>query len=96
MPSPSTPTTVSVWVDDHDDTLTVIHDDELVGLYAEGDTRITRASHVEPGDPAAGQHPQMWYADMSPVHGPTLGGFCLRANALAAERDWLEENLGKE
>ena len=34
-----------------------------------------------------------WLADLSPVSGPLLGPFCLRSQALAAEQEWLVENL---
>lgn len=61
-----------------------LYDDALAPLLsALGDTTTRRASHVEP-DPAGG-----WQADMSPVGGPILRGFKLRAEALAAEREWL-------
>lgn len=45
-----------------------------------------RASHVEidPDD-------LLWYADLSPVGGPVLGGFPTRAKALAAEENWLRK-----
>ena len=49
-----------------------------------GSLAIARGSHVEPT--AAGQ----WTVDMSPVHGPVLGPFPSRSDALAAERQWLE------
>jgi len=45
---------------------------------------IRRGSHVEPDD--AGR----WWADLAPVNGPKLGPFVRRANALAAELEWLE------
>ena len=32
-----------------------------------------------------------WIADLRPVGGPVLGPFLLRGEALAAEREWLEE-----
>jgi len=50
-----------------------------------GAVSIARASHVEPG-------PDGWYADLSPVAGPLLGPFALRAEALAAEVKWLLDN----
>jgi hypothetical protein len=63
------------------------------GIYAEaidlsqlGDMAIRRASHVEPD--AAGR----WWADLTPVGGPTLGPFDRRSEALAAEMTWLEEH----
>ena len=55
-------------------------------LIAEADGTITRGSHVEPD-----QHGR-WFADLSPVSGPVLGGpFCQRTQALQAERSWLEQ-----
>jgi hypothetical protein len=76
---------------DTDGTLHCIYDDCLADLFKEGQTTITRASHVEPT--ADGQ----WTADMSPSGGPVLGPFPLRQTALDAEVAWLEEKLfGKE
>ena len=46
----------------------------------------TRASHVEPD--AEGQ----WWADLSPVEGPSLGPYPRRTEALGAEHNWLEAN----
>ena len=63
--------------------LRFIHDDSLAGLLAAGRPRIARASNVEPTP--EGQ----WEADLSPVGGPCLGPFPLRAEALSAEREWL-------
>ena len=60
--------------------------DELLDLRDIGPLTIQRASHVEPN--AAGQ----WTADLSPVHGPQLGPFTSRSEALAAEVDWLYSN----
>lgn len=57
---------------------------EAVDLASLGAPLLRRASHVEPG-PQGG-----WWADLSPVHGPTLGPFALRSRALAAEAAWLE------
>lgn len=68
-----------------DGSLSAIWDDGLVPLVAEGKATIVRASHVEPTDDG------QWTADMSPVNGPVLGPFALRADALAAERVWLQE-----
>ena len=59
---------------------------EKINLAALGSLAITRASHVEPTSDGR------WLADLSPVHGPTLGPFRLRSQAIAAERDWLEAN----
>ena len=57
--------------------------DETIDLGTLGHVHIRRGSHVEPD--AQGQ----WFADMSPVDGPTLGPFPTRSKALAAERRWL-------
>ena len=59
---------------------------EQIDLHALGRPTITRASHVEP-DPHG-----RWFADLSPVAGPTLGPFERRSQALAAEISWLEAN----
>jgi hypothetical protein len=67
-------------------TVSAIHDDELAGLFGEGTVRISRASMVEPT--ADGQ----WTAEMV-ADGTVLGPYKLRSEALAAERDWLEERM---
>ena len=60
--------------------------DEALDLAVLGPVSIRRASHVEPDQ--AGR----WWADLAPVHGPRLGPFALRSQALAAERLWLERH----
>lgn len=60
--------------------------DEAIDLGALGHVHVRRGSHVEPD--AEGQ----WFADMSPVGGPTLGPFAIRSDALAAEHGWLEQH----
>ena len=70
-----------------DGTVTVIYADTLAALFAEGALEISRASHVEPNN--EGQ----WVADLSPVNGPQLGPFPFRADALAAEVEWLNNAL---
>ena len=60
--------------------------DEALPLTELGRLTIARGSHVEPTD--AGQ----WTADLSPVGGPLLGPFATRSEALAAEREWLEQH----
>jgi hypothetical protein len=57
---------------------------EELDLPQLGSLAIARGSHVEPT--ATGQ----WTADLSPVHGPVLGPFPSRSDALTAERQWLE------
>jgi hypothetical protein len=57
---------------------------EELDLPQLGSLAIARGSHVEPD--ASGR----WTADLSPVHGPVLGPFPSRSDALTAERQWLE------
>lgn len=59
---------------------------ETIDLQTLGTMTIERASHVEPD--ADGQ----WWAELSPVDGPTLGPFARRRDALTAEQGWLEEH----
>lgn len=59
--------------------------DEVIDVQALGAVTIERASHVEP----EGQG--RWLADLAPVHGPVLGPFTRRSEALEAERAWLEQ-----
>jgi hypothetical protein len=56
---------------------------EQIDLAALGRLTITRASHVEPDEHGH------WYADMTPVNGPSLGPFAHRSEALDAEQEWL-------
>lgn len=71
-----------------DGTIQFIYTDDLRTLMAEGKAVTKRVSHVEPNDDGK------WVADLSPVmSGLTLGPFETRAEALAAERKWLEEHL---
>ena len=58
---------------------------EEVNLSELGRLSIQRGSHVEPT--ADGQ----WTADLSPVHGPQLGPFDCRTQALEAEVAWLNQ-----
>ncbi|MFA5767311.1 MAG: hypothetical protein WC919_05285 [Candidatus Paceibacterota bacterium] len=73
-----------------DGSIGAIHNDALAPLYDEGETEISRASHVEPIKTVAGDI--MWQADMSPVGGPKLEPRRLRSDALAAEVAWLKQN----
>lgn len=57
---------------------------EELDLPQLGSLVIARGSHVEPS------HEGQWTADLSPVHGPVLGPFPSRSDALLAERQWLE------
>jgi hypothetical protein len=60
--------------------------DESLDLATLGQLTIRRGSHVEPD--TEGQ----WRADLSPAHGPLLGPYAQRSQALEAERQWLENN----
>lgn len=59
---------------------------EAVDLASFGPLSIRRASHVEPDEFG------VWWADLSPLHGPKLGPFALRSEALNAEENWLEKH----
>lgn len=67
--------------------LLTIYSDSLAELFSEGHKTVRRASHVEPDENG------MWIADLAPVGGPKLPCCALRADALAAEIAWLQENL---
>ena len=69
-----------------DGAMRFVYDDELQALLQAGPSRTRRASFVEPNDRG------LWIADLSPINGPIFGPFPLRATALAAERDWIEEH----
>jgi hypothetical protein len=60
---------------------------EDIDLAQLGEVDVSRASWVEPDD-----HGQ-WWADLSPVNGPTLGPFHRRSAALDAEVQWLRSNV---
>jgi hypothetical protein len=59
---------------------------EAIDLAALGELTIRRAGHVEP-DFGGG-----WFADLSPLGGPTLGPFPRRSTALAAEQAWIDRH----
>jgi len=71
-----------------DGTAQAVYDDTLVELFDGRDLVTRRASHVEP---VAGG----WIADLWPVGGPALTGYRTRAEALAAERVWLDGALAR-
>lgn len=60
--------------------------DETIDLACMGRLSITRASHVEPDTQGN------WLADLAPVHGPRLGPYAQRSEALNAEHAWLSEH----
>ncbi len=62
---------------------------EEIDLACLGDVQVRRGSHVEP------DRDGRWWADLSPVNGPTLGPFAKRSEALAAENIWLTAHLLK-
>ena len=57
--------------------------DDTFDFACLGDLKIRRVSFVEPDDQGH------WFADLSPVLGPTLGPFDKRSAALEAELNWL-------
>jgi hypothetical protein len=59
---------------------------EAIDLHALGQPHITRASLVEPDEQGR------WWSNLSPVHGPRLGPFQLRTQALDAEQEWLSRH----
>ncbi|HEY2159392.1 MAG TPA: hypothetical protein VGH33_27450 [Isosphaeraceae bacterium] len=59
---------------------------EEIELTVLGQARITRASHVEPDEKG------LWWVDLAPVGGPTLGPFDRRSESLEAELNWLQAN----
>ena len=65
--------------------LRYIYSDALAPLNALGETKIVRASHVEPKG-------SEWFADLSPIDGPILGPYQLRDDALQAEVEWIHKN----
>lgn len=86
-----------------DGSLQFVYADELCELFeddaAQGRVVTTRASHVEPFGLG-------WLADMRPVGGPVLldtntdnplgrVAFKTRAEALSAERAWLDEHMAQ-
>lgn len=61
---------------------------EDIDIAALGNVQsIIRASIIEPTDG------NRWVPDMGPVGGPVLGAFDKRSDALAAEANWIEENI---
>jgi len=70
-----------------DGTIHVIYSDDLLPLLKQGKADIRRASSVEPTSDGR------WQADMSPVGGPVLPSRETRAEALAAEISWLNDNI---
>lgn len=58
--------------------------EEVIDLASLGPVTITRASHVEPDSHGR------WWADLFPRHGPVLGPFSSRSEAVREEQTWLE------
>lgn len=79
---------------DQQGTIEGIYSDAFAGIISQGDSKVTRASHVEPG--VDDSNNPCWYADLSPVGGPQLGPFTLRQTALNEEVAWLEKNIFDE
>lgn len=81
-----------------DGSLAFIYSDDVAQLFV-GEPQVTRrASHVEPMA-TYGFVGDGWLADMRPSGGPILLGphglgYLTREAALAAERQWLREELG--
>jgi hypothetical protein len=78
---------------DHDGSITFVYSDEVMQALGDlGPAVSPRASHVE--SPDGGKH---WTADMQPLCGQpvVLGPFPSRAEALAAEHDWLLRHLSE-
>ena len=63
-----------------------IYHDDLRPLLTAGDAHIRRASRVEPTPDG------QWTADLTPMHGPILGPYLTRTEALTAETDWLTQH----
>lgn len=88
-----------------------VYDDALADLFdGDGEATVTRASHVEPqgggwladmrpvGGPVLGANGEgdgvtMWICDQADRH--YLAPFKARADALAAERRWLDSYFSK-
>ena len=75
-------------------TLTIRPEGSLIAIYTEaldlvslGDIQIRRVSHVEPDE--RGQ----WWADLSPIHGPILGPYSNRSQALNAEHQYITSRI---
>ena len=69
----------------------------FIGIYSDsfdysefGKPQIRRASHVEPDTTGH------WFADLSPVDGPTLGPFDKRNEAIDAELEFLNAMLANQ
>ena len=75
-----------------DGQMRVVYDDAIRPLMDIGNSRIERASHVEPGDPTRGQDPKKWYANITFDLNVMLGPFDERHEALEAELKWLDDH----
>lgn len=75
------------------DKMVFIYKDSMIPLLEIGKADVKRASHVEPKE---NNGKIEWTADLSPIiPGKVLGPFNTREEALSAEVEWLEDNLGK-
>ena len=67
--------------------------DDLLAEVFDGERQVTtRVSFVEPDADSIDEI--RWMADLAPIAGPMLGPFRTRAEALAAERNWLRQERG--
>ncbi len=66
-----------------------IYGDKMRPFLDLGKAEVKRASHVEPSTVDGSIK---WFADLSPVGGPTLGPFDERQDALDQEVEWLNQN----
>ena len=77
---------------DNAGTITLIYADDLRAVMDVGKVTIMRASHVEPISTINGTR-YLWKSDLTPVNGPVLGPFETRAEALAAEVEYLNQEV---
>lgn len=70
-----------------DGSVRFVWDDALAELVAQGKPIIRRVSEVVPGQDGR------WWSVLGRIGGPSLGPFAKSADAIAAEVEWLRENL---
>jgi hypothetical protein len=88
---------------DEEGNIRFVYSDLLDSVFVDDDRETKRASHVEPAS-SFGWEQDGWLADMKPSGGPLLyaskdergvkHAFETRAEALAAEREWLRKHKG--